>query len=109
MELKAIRQWQVLPKTPVFGNAGLSKEQIAWHVAASQRGVVAFIWGGVGTGAKRRTFLVPSTEAEQFNSMTKVAIEQWEVKLASLPSVLKILGVALPLAQQKQMQLESGK
>lgn len=92
LENKAVPSYPVRATTRVFGNDGLRKEQIAWHVAARQRGVVAFIWCGVGKGAARQTFLVPCTEAERFNDMTKTELMVWECSLNRLSTVLKIEG-----------------
>lgn len=93
VENKAIPEWPVRATSKVFASKGLRKEQIVWHVAAAQRGVVAFILAGVGKGTARQIFLVPSTEAERFNDMTKAELSVWKTSIDNLPSVLKIGGV----------------
>lgn len=88
LENKAVREWPKRGATPVFGAKGLRPEQITWHIGARQRGVVAFIWVGVGVGASRQTFLIPGTLAERFNNMNCQDLEAWAVKLADLPLFL---------------------
>ena len=92
LENKAVKDWPTRATSKVFGAGGLRKEQIVWHLAASQRGVVAFIWAGVGVGITRQTFLVPGIHAERFNDMTKAELMVWECSLDRLPSVLKVEG-----------------
>lgn len=92
LENKAIKVWPVRATTKVFGRDGLRPEQINWHIEAVRKGVCAFILAGVGVGAKRQVFLVPSTEAERFNDMTKAELLVWEVSLKTLASVLNVAG-----------------
>lgn len=92
VENKATKEWPVRATSKVFGADGLRKGQIIWHLAASQRGVVAFIWAGVGTGTKRQTFLVPGVHADRFNDMTKTELIVWECSVDRLPTVLKLEG-----------------
>jgi len=111
LELKAIPEWPVRSTTRVFGAKGLRKEQINWHIDASQKGVVAFIFVGVGVGYKRQTFLVPSVHAERFNDMTKAELSVWECFIDNLATTLRVegtlkdktavVGKATPLPQQK--------
>lgn len=92
VENKAVTDWPVRASTRVFGNKGLRKEQINWHLDASQKGVVAFIFCGVGVGAKRQTFLVPSQYADRFNDMTKAELMVWKCPIDSLAVTLKVEG-----------------
>lgn len=92
LELKAQREWPKRETSKVFGRDGLRTEQIVWHIAASQRGVVTAILCGVGVGAKRQTFLVPSNMCERFNDMTKVELMVWQCSLDELAVTLKVEG-----------------
>ena len=92
VELKHTKEWPVRATSKVFGSHGLRVEQIAWHVAAAQRGVHAAILAAVGKGTTRQSFLVPSTEAERFNDMTKAELMVWHTPIDNIPSVLKVAG-----------------
>lgn len=91
IENKAVTDWPMRASTRVFGNKGLRKEQINWHLDASQKGVHTAILAAVGVGAKRKVFLVDGAHAERFNEMTKTELSQWEVSLSSLATTLTVL------------------
>lgn len=89
LELKAQREWPVRDATKVFGRDGLQPEQIVWLMNAARCRVRAFVLAGVGTGHKRKTFLVPAELADQFNDMTRPQLMEFECPLDQLTQCLK--------------------
>jgi hypothetical protein len=92
IENKAIKEWPKRESSRVFGDDGLRTEQVNWHIAATQKRIRACILAGVGVGAKRQLFLVPSRYCELFNLYTKRELEEWACSLDSLPELLRTLG-----------------
>lgn len=86
-ELKAVPAWPVRASTRVFGSKGLSKEQIVWHLKAAKNGVRAFIFAGVGVGAKRQTFLVPGSHCEAFNDLNKAELTEFALDIDDVPLI----------------------
>jgi hypothetical protein len=92
IEMKAVKEWPKREGSRVFGDSGLSVEQINWHIAATQKGVRAAVLCGVGVGYKRQLFLVPSRYCELFNLYTKKELEEWACSIDSLPDMLRVVG-----------------
>lgn len=88
LENKAAPAWPARTTSKIFGAHGLRPAQVVWLLAAAQRGCRAFIWAGVGVGAKRQTFLVPCAQAERFNDMTKADLEQYACTYTQLVATL---------------------
>lgn len=88
LENKAVPNAPARPETRVFGSHGLSVEQENWLLNAAQRRVRAWIWAGVGRGARRQTYLVPAHLAGEFNSMPLNRLQPYAVPLAGLAAAL---------------------
>ena len=98
LENKATKQWPVRDTSKVFGSHGLRPEQEVWLLNAHNARLRAFVWAGVGTGHGRQTFLVPCSEAERFNDMTKPELEMYRCSYQQLLVVLQNTGtLAYPL------------
>jgi hypothetical protein len=100
VELKAQKEWPKRDTTKVFGRDGLRVEQIAWHIAASQKRLRSVILCGVGVSHARQTFIVPSHLAEHFNDMTRTELTEYAVPLDSTPATLLGWPILAPRGQR---------
>lgn len=89
LENKAVTDFPLQDKTRVFGAKGLNPDQKNWHLEAVRRGVRAFVWASVGTGASRMSFLVPSAFADQFNSFGRQDLLVFSCKVDKLAETLR--------------------
>ena len=92
LENKAVDGFPIQARTRVFGAHGLRKEQITWLLEATRCGLRAFVWAGVGVAHYRKSFLVPSREAERFNLMNRGQLEEYACSIEHLPSKLLLRG-----------------
>lgn len=93
IENKSVLCFPKREATRVFGAEGLRVEQVNWHIEATRLRVRAFVFGSVGTGAKRVSYLVPCQYAQQFNGFTKRELEPFLCPVQKLPEALKKAGV----------------
>lgn len=89
LENKAVADFPLQDRTRVFGAKGLNPDQKNWHLEAVRRGVRAFIWASVNSGTQRQTFLIPSYDAELFNSMNRKHLSAYRVNVEDLAKTLR--------------------
>lgn len=92
LENKAQRDWPVRATSKVFGKDGLRPGQVVWLMNAARCGVRAWVWAGVGTRQRRKTFLVPASYAERFNDMTQEELLPFECSIDELVAKIKEVG-----------------
>ena len=70
--------------TRVFGDRGLSQEQLNWHLLWARHGGLSVVVGSCGAGAATLHWAIPGRRADEFNGMTAAALSAASVVRARI-------------------------